>query len=448
MWKIICIISLSFAKLVSTQFVNFKFAKPLKNKRLAPNTTLFLHQDQAKTHGQCVIHCSAHTECWSANYHQNSQVCILYRESFRDGDVREFVEADGWVYYEKKEAEQTQIVSKGDAINKTEEIICEQGKVIHELPYMPEQWKLSFKVYFSNHQPNSHSSILTFDLIGRRGKIEIGLSQRRFIFVEMSGEIGKRWLNGKYKAPLNKWVSVDINLVRFNGTYQLMLFMNQIYQRSFAIKFWEPTYFKDITVYASKKLNAWKSNVVSTIKELLFYRTKEPVTYNNAIQLGVIPRWPKSWHIQFSVKILYHRKIMNDGRDDGGKWHGIIQFCNSTLDQYGCRQPVVAYNQIEGKIEFTLYGNSTSDNFMQLWSDPIELNTTYDIKMQVTQRSRTRLNIWMNGDRVYKNVEVLNAEEFYNVRYYYGTLWRPDNHSVEISNLIFGGMSQSLNLDD
>lgn len=92
--------------------------------------------------------------------------------------------------------------------------------------------------------------------------------------MDIYGEIGKRWLNGKYQAPLNKWISVDINLVRFNGTYQLMLFMDQIYQRSFAINFWEPTYFKDITVYASKKLNAWKSNVVSTIKELLFDRTK------------------------------------------------------------------------------------------------------------------------------------------------------------------------------
>ena len=155
--------------------------------------------------------------------------------------------------------------------------------MIHKLPYMPEEWKLSFKVYIPEHQFNDQSSILKFELIGRRGFIEIGLSQQQYLYIQIVGDVGRRWSNAKTPTPLNRWLSLDFNLVRFNETYYMVWFIDQTFQRQSEIRHWDHNHFKDVTVYASKK---GRGAVFSRIKEILFDKTGGELIDSFAFALG------------------------------------------------------------------------------------------------------------------------------------------------------------------
>ena len=143
--------------------------------------------------------------------------------------------------------------------------------MIHKLPYMPEEWKLSFKLFIPENQFNDQSSILKLELIRRQGSIEIGLSnQRQHLYVDIVGRVGKRLSRSRRPAPLNTWLSVDINLVRFNTTFKLVWFIDQILQKNQEIEHWDHNHFKNVTVYASKK---GRGAVFPRIKEILFDKT-------------------------------------------------------------------------------------------------------------------------------------------------------------------------------
>ena len=162
----------------------------------------------------------------------------------------------------------------------------------------------------------------------------------------------------------------------------------------------------------------------------------EPSTYGEAELQGIIPYWPKSWVVQFTVKIL---------RDSPEEWIGITQFCHAELTlNYGCRQPNVAYNTKLKQIEVTLFHDKTNtadSNRIIKYSEKVDLNTRYDIKLEVVLVSGIYyFQGVINRLLIFNRVEAANPDVFENLHYHYGNLWGSAQNTIEISNLLYGGI--------
>ena len=125
----------------------------------------------------------------------------------------------------------------------------------------------------------------------------------------------------------------------------------------------------------------------------LFFLSAEPATYGDAELQGIIPHWPKTWVVQFTITIL---------RDSPDTWQGITQFCHPLLDKlYGCRQPNVAYNKNIKKFHITLFHDKTKTNHndrIDKYVGGITLNTRYDIKIETILVSGTYyFQVHING---------------------------------------------------
>eukprot|EP00111_Clytia_hemisphaerica_P017602 TCONS_00052083-protein len=330
--RVLCVILILESYIIGVVLANTgaRFTDTKNNKKIAAGEDDKYVSLKGLTEVQCVGHCTLTDDCHSVNHHSDDQICLVIDEPL-EGDSH-LIDAHGWKYFKKTRITKEDEISTKNNFEITNAFKPNPNKIVNFLPYLKEEWELTFNIIIYGKSDQNKSGIFTMakELTAQNKLLNIYV----ITSTDQKIRVYTKEMSYSFKFEYNKWHTIKFTQRSspINDplqTHVRSLVVDGMYVNKMLIKL--PEVSENLICFAGSPhhlaLNGRVRNLTFK-QDGLPHRNIRPK--HNYISNNIDP-WYREWYVRFTLVI--HSIDFTDSSSYQRKgYHNVIHFTTGVND--------------------------------------------------------------------------------------------------------------------